>query len=172
MRIGTALFVGVLVCVPLFGQTTSTQDPTPPSAPATGTQSGSTPTTGTTDGQTASATPSGSATAGPGQATQSTQTEPVPYSPNEFPAWERDLRRGEIITIGAFPITLVVSSLGFQLVRYVQNGFSQDYAPALVGSGSAPLTTPQRTGIILSAVGISALIAVIDFSIGKMDRSK
>ncbi|HUX19843.1 MAG TPA: hypothetical protein VMW69_01300 [Spirochaetia bacterium] len=175
MRIGAAIVVTVLVCAPLFGQSTSTQDQTAPPAPQTPatdapTESASTP--ATTDGQTAPAPPSGSTTAGAAPASQSPQTEPAPYSPTEFPAWARELRRGEIITIGAFPITLLVSSLGFQMARYVQNGFSQAYAPALIGSGSTPLTTQQRTGIILSAVGISALIAVIDFGLGKIGHSK
>ena len=127
------------------GQTTTTQNPqqtTPGQQPSTGEQTGS-------------STP-----------------QPVPYSPEEFPAWLRSMRRAEIITVGAFPITLLLSSLGYQAVRYAENGFAQAYVPAILGTGSTPLTNQEKTGVLISGGVLAALVAFIDFALGQREKAK
>ena len=44
---------------------------------------------------------------------------PVPYDPEEFPQWARDLRRGEIVATGSFPLTLLASRLLYGLGRFL-----------------------------------------------------
>lgn len=114
----------------------------------------------------------GQQSGGSAQSSQSTGSEPVPYAPDEFPPWARQLRRGEIITIGSFPITLLISSLTFQLARYAQNGFSREYTPSLLGASAVPLTNQQKIGVILGAAGLSVAVALLDFTLGKIRKSK
>ena len=158
------------------GSTTGTGSTSTPPADSAGTAPTSTDTSGTTasadTGSTAGSTASGSTSGGTAatNAGQAAKNEPVPYSPTEFPTWVNDLRRAEIITIGAFPISLLVTSLTYQLYRYVQNGFSQAYAPALLGSGANPLSNQERIGVIISGIGVSMVIALVDYGLGKVKK--
>lgn len=160
----------------LFSQTTGTSSASTAADGTSGTATTSTDTAGSTAspdaGSSGGSTATGSASSGGSAANggQAGKNEPVPYSPTEFPTWVNDLRRAEIITIGAFPISLLVTSLSFQLYRYVQNGFSQAYAPALLGSGSNPLTNQERIGVIISGIGLSMIIALVDYGLGKVKK--
>ncbi len=82
---------------------------------------------------------------------------PVPYSKDEFPGWLRDLRRAEVITIGAFPITLLFSSLGYQVYRSITGVKTQ-------------ITQPEQIGVLLTGVGLAATVALADFILGKIQR--
>lgn len=107
-----------------------------------------------------------------GQTGSASAPAPVPYSPGEFPSWLRDLRRGEVIAIGSFPITLLFSSLGYQLYRYASSGFSQSTSPALFGSATSPLTHQEKVGVLLGGAGLSIIVALLDFAIGRIRQSK
>ncbi len=165
-----------LVPALLFSQTTGstpgTSTTSSGTADTTGTATTSTDTTGSSTGTGSSgeSTTSGSAASTTPNGDQAAKNEPVPYSPSEFPGWVNDLRRAEIITIGAFPISLLVTSLSYQLYRYVQNGFQQAYAPALISSGANPLSNQERIGIIMSGIGVSIVIAFIDYGLGKVNK--
>jgi hypothetical protein len=92
---------------------------------------------------------------------------PVPYERDEFPEWAHDLRRAEIIFIGSFPITFLFSSIGYDVIRFAANGFSREYAPALLNNPTTvPLSNGERLGVVLTSLGISAVIALVDFIIG------
>lgn len=100
---------------------------------------------------------------------------PAPYTPEEFPGWALDLRRGEIIAIGSFPISLLASRLLYDVVRFgyqsARSGrFNQDYAPWFFAPPDAPaLTDGERVGILFGAVGISLTIALVDFWLGRRE---
>lgn len=143
------------------GQTTSSQTTQPTSPPAGSSQ---TPSTGQTNSSGSSTQPS------TGQAAQSNTPQAVPYAPDEFPLWLRQLRRAEIITVGAFPIALLLSSFGYQTVRYADHGYSQQYAPALFGTSATPLTNPEKIGILLGGAGLSVAVALADFIVGKLSK--
>jgi hypothetical protein len=101
---------------------------------------------------------------------------PTPYHPDEFPRWALDLRRGEIIAFGVFPLSLLASSLLYDLgrfgVRSVQAGrLDADYAPWFFAPPGAPeLTDGERIGILVGAVGISVTIALVDHLLGRRER--
>lgn len=98
---------------------------------------------------------------------------PAPYTADEFPGWALDLRRGEIVAIGVFPISLLASRLLYDVVRFgyqsARSGeFRQDYAPWFFAPPDAPeLTDGERVGILIGAVGISLTIALVDFWLGR-----
>jgi hypothetical protein len=95
---------------------------------------------------------------------------PKPYSPNEFPRWAADVWRAEVVAVGSFPFTLFATLEVYDTVRYVSNGLNPAYAPWPLGSGSAVSYSPAETGwLAVSAVSLSAVIAAIDFLIGRLN---
>lgn len=99
-------------------------------------------------------------------------TAPVPYEEDEFPLWQRDLRRFEVVLIGSFPFTMLYSSLGYGVIRWGINGFDQGYAPTLrPDADTVPLTTDEKLGVVLSGVGLSAAVAIIDLIIIHVKRN-
>ena len=101
------------------------------------------------------------------------QDAPVPYSPDEFPRWTRDLRRGEIVTVGAFPVAMIVAGLLYQVGRFsyqsAQAGSAaMDYAPWFLSTSNEPRYDEQeRRALVASGVGISIGVALVDFVIGR-----
>ncbi len=99
---------------------------------------------------------------------------PEPYSPDEFPGWARDLRRGEIIALGSFPVVLLLANVGYDAVRFGRESlkageWNYTYAPWFFGPpDKPPLTEDERIGVILTAAGMSVGVALIDFIIGRI----
>lgn len=99
--------------------------------------------------------------------------EPAPYEEDEFPPWALSLRRGEIILIGSYPITLLVSSLTYSLIRFGINGFAVEYAPPpFSGAGAVPFTQNEIIGVTVAAAGVSLIIAVIDYFVFDNQQKK
>ena len=113
-------------------------------------------------------------TIAPSAGAQESETEPEPYAPEEFPGWARDLRRGEIIALGSFPVVLLLSNIGYDLVRFGLESWeagqwNYTYAPWFFGPpDKPPLTEDERIGVIATAAGISLGVAILDFIIGKV----
>ena len=101
---------------------------------------------------------------------------PEPYSPDEFPRWALNLRRGEIIAFGVFPISLLATTLLYDVGRFgfrsIQAGrFDADYAPWFFAPPGTPgLTDGERLGILIGAAGLSVTIAVVDHLLGRRER--
>lgn len=99
---------------------------------------------------------------------------PEPYSPDEFPGWARDLRRGEIIALGSFPVVLLLANVGYDAVRFGRESlkageWNYTYAPWFFGPpDKPPLTEDERIGVILTAAGMSVGVALVDFIIGRI----
>lgn len=97
---------------------------------------------------------------------------PQPYSPDEFQDWMKDLYRAEAIMVGSLPITLFASLESYDLYRYFNNGLNAAYAPWPFNTGSTVnLTSQEETWIVISAVGLSLTVAVIDFMIGRWNAT-
>ena len=128
-------------------------------------------------GSTATPLPSSSASPVPGASTSPIPLElqPIPYKADEFPVWTYDLRRGEIITVGSFPIAYLVSSLCFDIGRYLVKLANNDpsysyYVP--FSTNKRENTTAEYTGVIIAAIGVSVVVAVIDFIIGQSEAAE
>jgi hypothetical protein len=103
---------------------------------------------------------------------------PKEYTSDEFARWLKDLFRAEAITIGSFPITLFLTLEVYDIYRYVTpqgpNGqqFNPSYAPWPLGTGTAAGYSAQETAwLVVSAISLSAVVAGIDFLIGRMNES-
>lgn len=87
-------------------------------------------------------------------------TSPVPYSDDEFAPWLKDLRRAEIITLGAMPFVTLNVTLGF----WALNGFDSSLSPFAAGDSTvSKYTNDQTVGILLTSLGICAAIGISDF---------
>ncbi len=99
--------------------------------------------------------------------------QPVPYDPDEFPRWARDLRRGEVIALGAFPVAMIVASLGYEIGRFGYQSIRQgapagEYAPWFFStSQEESFTNEERIGLVFSSAIIGAGIAIVDYILGR-----
>ena len=105
-------------------------------------------------------------------------TEPVPYEADEFADWLQPIRRFEIIAIGSFPLTYLLTLLTYDISRFVVESvrigaFNSLYAPLFFAPPNKPAYTQEETvGLILAAVGLSLVVAIIDLIIQQTKRSR
>lgn len=112
---------------------------------------------------------SGQSTPSPAVAT------PEPYKDAEFEPWVLELRRAEIITIGAFPLAYLLTGLGYDYYYYLSNGFPQDNVPWPVGPGTSRWTAATQPAALdkknLTLVGASlaagVILAAVDWWLGR-----
>ena len=96
----------------------------------------------------------------PAFSASTTTHNPEPYGENEFPLWLKDLRRAEIITLGAMPFVTLNVTLGYWAI----NGFDTNLNPFEGTSDTTTKYTNDQTfGIILTSLGICAGIGLTDF---------
>ncbi len=99
------------------------------------------------------------------------EPQPLPYASDEFPQWLHDLRRGEIITIGAFPIVYLFTQLGYNIYRYSVHGGDSQYAP-LGNPNQVPYSNSETIGVLLGAASLSVVVATADYLIGRARARK
>lgn len=99
--------------------------------------------------------------------------EPEPYDPLEFPAWSHDLRRGEIIAIGTFPIAMIVTGVAYELGRFGWNSIAAgrtdaQSAPGFLSPEGGPMyTNDERIALVTTAAVISLGVALADWLLGR-----
>jgi len=109
-----------------------------------------------------------SATSSSSSSATSVSALPEPYTKDEFPSWAVGLRRFEIITLGAFPILLFYTRLGFDLKRYVDsgfdsNGFDKSYVPwPFKNENSYEASDEEQILSVKTAAGLSLAFGVLD----------
>jgi hypothetical protein len=92
---------------------------------------------------------------------------------SEFPLWARDLRRGEIIAFGSFPFTMFLSTFVMDSSRYLDHDNDERYAPwPFKPPGAIEMSRKEREQTLAAAAVISATIAVVDFAIIQIKRSR
>lgn len=96
-------------------------------------------------------------------------TTPEPYNTEEFPQALKDLRRFEIITLGAMPFVMLDVEIGYAAYLSAKNNFDTTYLSGIFGSNS--YSEEEQKKIILTSLGISAGIGLVDFTINKIKSS-
>jgi hypothetical protein len=94
---------------------------------------------------------------------------PEEYEDEEFPEWVRDLRRGEIVTVGIFPFAFLLTTIAYDSYRYASNDFDSLYTPGPFNPIKPPLSNEETAGVLLTALGISVFFASVDFILGKIE---
>jgi hypothetical protein len=112
----------------------------------------------------------------PGFAQSEEENGPAEYQEEEFSPFLRNLRRAEIVMLGSFPITLFLTLEVFDIYRYIDNLGEPDayrYTPwPLRSPEAAPYSAGQITGILVSAVSASVLIALADYLVGRSKEKR
>ena len=98
---------------------------------------------------------------------------PVPYTKEEFPLWQRELRRFEILSFGALPFVTLLSFWGYDMIRAAKHPKDPGYYPWPLKKAdkAVALTEKEQLGVFLTAVGISVTIALIDITYRAIKRS-
>lgn len=98
---------------------------------------------------------------------------PEPYEENEFPEVLKDIRRAEIITLGAMPFITFNVSLGYSFGSYAFHNFDYSYFKnPFAADSDNNYNTDEQIGIILTSLGISAGIGITDFVVHQIKRNK
>ncbi|MDP2816325.1 MAG: hypothetical protein Q8O19_06575 [Rectinemataceae bacterium] len=89
--------------------------------------------------------------------------EALPHDVRKSGSFGKHALRFEIISVGAFPIMLFYTDLGFGIGRYLSSGFDSRYAPWPFRDSSSILPDDsERLVRIGVAAGISFAIAIFD----------
>lgn len=99
----------------------------------------------------------------------SEDTTPEPYTKEEFPQFLQDLRRFEIISLGALPFVTLDSTLVYSGIRYAQHDFDDAYKPDIFSKSS--FDSDEQKGLILTSLGISVGIGLTDYIVQLIKRS-
>ena len=95
-----------------------------------------------------------------------TNTTPEPYSDDEFPQFMLDLRRFEIITLGAMPFVTLDSAIVYNGYKYV-TGKTDKFNPL----ATADYSQKEMEKIIITSLCVSAGIGVSDYIINLVKRN-
>lgn len=102
-----------------------------------------------------------------------TSSSPVPYQKEEFPAWLLDLRRADIVAFGSLPFTLFFTTFAVDSYRFYSNDWDRRYAPwPLKAPGAIEMDENQRIASFSVAIGLSVVIAVVDYLIVQYKRNR
>ena len=97
-------------------------------------------------------------------------TTPLPYEEDEFPQGLKDLRRFEIISLGAMPFVTLDTTLVYSGIRYAQHDFAAEYKPNIFDKTT--FDSDEQRNIILTSLGISLGIGLTDYIVQLIKRSK
>lgn len=99
----------------------------------------------------------------------SADTNPKPYDNDELPQTMKDLRRFEIITLGALPFITLDTSLAYSTWRYAQHDFDAEYKPDIFAASS--FSQEEQRNLILTSLGICVGIGLTDLIVQIIKRS-
>ena len=94
-----------------------------------------------------------------------------PYEDGEFPVWLHDLRRFEVLFIGALPVTMLVSVLSYNIYRSVEQYLENQSGFSLLGAfDTASLESEDKRTIFTIGLSLSAAISIADYILGRVER--
>jgi len=93
---------------------------------------------------------------------------PEPYDRDEFPQWLHDLRRAEIVYIGSFPLSMLLTSLGYEAFRALKNALVS--APIEERSEFGSFTVEERRKLLISGLSVSGVVTLIDLVLELRER--
>ena len=96
-----------------------------------------------------------------------------PFDMTGFPQWAKDLRRGEIIAFGTFPLVFIVANFGVDVFRMANNGWDMRFAPAPFRPAGFIEKNRQEMFMTLGiAAGGAIVLAVVDHGIMRARRNR
>ena len=112
------------------------------------------------------------ATAAARTSAQEPEPVPEPYTREEFGASMHALRRAEIVAVGAFPFTLLLSIFAYDYARWAGQGFVAEAAPFRRPPGEDPFNADEKVGIAIGAAAAAVAIALADYLLGRAEAEQ
>jgi hypothetical protein len=104
---------------------------------------------------------------------QTVDKNPIRYDPSEFPQWARDLRRFDVITLGAFPFAFFTATFFTDVMRWSQHDWQTSYSPwPLKPAGAYETSDNEKLTILGISFAIAMGVAAVDLIIVKIKRAK
>lgn len=88
----------------------------------------------------------------------------------KYSVW-KDIRRAEIITLGAIPFVTIFTMLGFSIANYIIHDYDPFYTPNPFAKDKAGFSQDDQIKILLTTLGISLGIGLTDLTIRLVQRS-
>ena len=103
-----------------------------------------------------------------------TISDAEPYNEKTIPQWVKDMRRGEIITLGSWPFTTLMVSLSYSFGMFASHGWDGSYFRNPFSSSGEGYSFNEIKGILLTSAAISVGIGVTDliWQIVKRENAK
>lgn len=101
------------------------------------------------------------------QSSENTDSTPEPYAENEFPQWSKDLRRFEIVSLGAVPFVAISVNLGYSAYQYFSGNSSTFETPFTKGTS---FTEGEQMKIFCASIGAGVIIGFSDLAINLVKR--
>lgn len=95
-------------------------------------------------------------------------TTPEPYNDKEFPQNLQDLRRFEIITLGAMPFVTLDVTIVYSGIQWSKNNFDTNNMPNIFAASS--YSPEEQKKIILTSLGVSIGVGLADYSVRLIKR--
>lgn len=97
-----------------------------------------------------------------------------PYNEKTMPQWVKDMRRGEIVTLGSWPFTTLMVSFSYSFAMFAYHDWDGSYFRNPFSSSGDGYSFNELKGILLTSAAISVGIGVTDlvWQIVKRERAK
>ncbi len=95
---------------------------------------------------------------------------PEPYNQDEIPESLQDLRRFEIISLGALPFVMLDTTLVYSTADWAFSGFAADKGPTAFAS-SKRFSGDEQMGLTLTSLGISLGVGLTDYIVRLIKRN-
>ncbi len=104
--------------------------------------------------------------------------DPEPYNVNEFEDWMYFAFRFLAVSVGSFPFSIILSTAIFDTYRTIVESknagyFKSQYLPLFFkGADAPPYTSDEVSIILLTSLGISLTVGMIDLIIAVVKNTK
>lgn len=101
-----------------------------------------------------------------------TISDAEPYDQKSMPQWVKDMRRGEIITLGSWPFTTLMVSFTYSMAMFASHNWNGAYFRNPFTSSGEGYSLDEIKGIVITSAAISVGIGVTDLIVNIVKREK
>ena len=101
-----------------------------------------------------------------------TISDAEPYNQKTMPQWVKDMRRGEIITLGSWPFTTLMASLSYSFAMFASHDWDSSYFRNPFSSSGDGYSFDEIKGILITSAAISVGIGVTDLIVQIIKREQ
>lgn len=99
-----------------------------------------------------------------------TISDAEPYNTKVIPQWVKDVRRGEIITLGSWPFTTLLVSLSYSMGMFAIHNWDSSYFRNPFSSSGDGYSYKEIRNILLVSAGVSVGIGITDLIVNIVKR--